>query len=130
MSDPASSDSHRIVNVYLDEQSVVRRSAEVEHERAVAIFDLIEENRKRFQMCGDSLCSHHRRSSDGVFNNSISGKTAYDLLDFERSESIVNLLKYRLDLLLSQLRGWSRFNARCSRSDQNQERHPERSHLS
>ncbi|HEY7688291.1 MAG TPA: UPF0262 family protein [Dongiaceae bacterium] len=45
MSDPASSDSHRIVNVYLDEQSVVRRSAEVEHERAVAIFDLIEENR-------------------------------------------------------------------------------------
>jgi uncharacterized protein (UPF0262 family) len=36
--------SHRIANVSLDERTVVRRSAEVEHERAVAIFDLIEEN--------------------------------------------------------------------------------------
>lgn len=45
MSEPASPDNHRIVNVSLDERSVVRRSAEVEHERAVAIFDLIEENR-------------------------------------------------------------------------------------
>lgn len=34
----------RIVKVALDERSVVRRSPEVEHERAVAIFDLIEEN--------------------------------------------------------------------------------------
>jgi uncharacterized protein (UPF0262 family) len=40
-----SSPSHRIANVLLDERSVVRRSAEVEHERAVAIYDLIEENR-------------------------------------------------------------------------------------
>ena len=36
--------AQRIVNVTLDERSVVRRSPEVEHERAVAIFDLIEEN--------------------------------------------------------------------------------------
>jgi uncharacterized protein (UPF0262 family) len=35
----------RISKVSLDERTVVRRSAEVEHERAVAIFDLIEENR-------------------------------------------------------------------------------------
>jgi uncharacterized protein (UPF0262 family) len=34
----------RIVRVTLDERTVVRRSPEVEHERAVAIFDLIEEN--------------------------------------------------------------------------------------
>lgn len=33
-----------IVKIDLDERSVGRRSAEVEHERAVAIFDLIEEN--------------------------------------------------------------------------------------
>ena len=45
MSESAPLESHRIVNVFLDERSVVRRSAEVEHERAVAIFDLIEENR-------------------------------------------------------------------------------------
>jgi uncharacterized protein (UPF0262 family) len=35
----------RIARVTLDEKSVVRRNAEVEHERAVAIYDLIEENR-------------------------------------------------------------------------------------
>lgn len=37
-------DWRRIVNVYLDELTVPRRSAEIEHERAVAIYDLIEEN--------------------------------------------------------------------------------------
>jgi len=36
--------SPRIVNVTLDEHTVVRRSPEVEHERAIAIFDLLEEN--------------------------------------------------------------------------------------
>ncbi len=35
----------RIVSLNLDEKTVVRRSPEVEHERAVAIFDLLEENR-------------------------------------------------------------------------------------
>ena len=35
---------HRIVKITLDERSVVRRSPDVEHERAVAIFDLLEEN--------------------------------------------------------------------------------------
>jgi len=34
----------KIVNITLDERTVVRRSADVEHERAVAIFDLLEEN--------------------------------------------------------------------------------------
>ena len=36
--------TRRIVDVVLDEESVARRSPEVEHERAVALFDLIEEN--------------------------------------------------------------------------------------
>jgi uncharacterized protein (UPF0262 family) len=40
-----------IVKVTLDEKTVVRRSPEVEHERAVAIFDLIEEN--HFAPAGD-----------------------------------------------------------------------------
>ena len=35
---------NRIVHVKLDERTVVRRKPEVEHERAVAIFDLLEEN--------------------------------------------------------------------------------------
>ena len=39
-----SSETSRLVNISLDERTVVRRNADVEHERAVAIFDLIEEN--------------------------------------------------------------------------------------
>jgi len=42
----------RIVDISLDERSVVRRSADVEHERAVAIYDLIEDN--VFAPVGDS----------------------------------------------------------------------------
>src|SRR5262249_53327899 len=35
----------RIAKIVLDERSVVRRNAAIEHERAVAIFDLLEETR-------------------------------------------------------------------------------------
>ena len=38
------SERDRIVNIVLDEKSVVRRSPQVEHERQVAIYDLLEEN--------------------------------------------------------------------------------------
>jgi len=34
----------RITNITLDERTVVRRNADIEHERAVAMFDLLEEN--------------------------------------------------------------------------------------
>ncbi len=34
----------RLVNIEFDEKSVVRRSPQVEHERKVAIFDLLEDN--------------------------------------------------------------------------------------
>lgn len=34
----------RIANIALDEQSVVCRSPDIEHERAVAVYDLLEEN--------------------------------------------------------------------------------------
>jgi len=34
----------RIVDIALDERSVARRTPEVEHERAVALFDLLEDN--------------------------------------------------------------------------------------
>ena len=45
------SETSRLVNISLDERTVVRRNADVEHERAVAIFDLLEEN--RFALAGD-----------------------------------------------------------------------------
>ena len=38
------SDRQAIVNIFLDEKSVVKRGAQVEHERKVAIYDLLEEN--------------------------------------------------------------------------------------
>ena len=39
-----STDRRRIAKITLDERSVVRRNPDIEHERAVAIFDLLEEN--------------------------------------------------------------------------------------
>jgi uncharacterized protein (UPF0262 family) len=44
MADNAPGATRRIANIVLDEHTVVRRSPDVEHERAVAIFDLLEEN--------------------------------------------------------------------------------------
>ena len=41
----------RLVAVTLDERTVIRRSREIEHEREVAIFDLLEDN--HFAPCGD-----------------------------------------------------------------------------
>ena len=42
---PGDSTGHRrIADITLDEHTVVRRSPDIEHERAVAIFDLLEEN--------------------------------------------------------------------------------------
>ena len=37
-------EASRIAGITLDEHTVVRRSPDIEHERAVAIFDLLEEN--------------------------------------------------------------------------------------
>ena len=51
MDDPGPAQTRRIVKVALDERSVLRRSPEVEHERAVAIYDLLEEN--HFAPLGD-----------------------------------------------------------------------------
>ena len=42
MGDPRG--ERRIAGITLDERTVVRRSPDIEHERAVAIFDLLEEN--------------------------------------------------------------------------------------
>jgi uncharacterized protein (UPF0262 family) len=37
-------DSHRIIQIDLDESTIIARNADIEQERRVAIFDLIEEN--------------------------------------------------------------------------------------
>lgn len=40
----AVSETQRIVGLFLDERNVVRRSPQIEHERKVAVHDLMEEN--------------------------------------------------------------------------------------
>lgn len=37
-------EQQRLADIQLDERTVVRRNADIEHERAVAIYDLLEEN--------------------------------------------------------------------------------------
>jgi uncharacterized protein (UPF0262 family) len=44
MTPPAAEDGKRLVKVLLDEDSIGTSSRDVEHERAVAIYDLVEEN--------------------------------------------------------------------------------------
>lgn len=51
----------RIVKIDLDERTVVRRNPDVEHERAVAIFDLLEEN--YFAPAGGLTGPYHLRLS-------------------------------------------------------------------
>ena len=43
----AASRRHRVIDIVLDENTMAARSAEAEHERQVAIFDLLEENNFR-----------------------------------------------------------------------------------
>ena len=50
MSDPGDAITDRLVEVTLDEASIGRGAPDIEHERAVAIYDLIEEN--RFELPG------------------------------------------------------------------------------
>ena len=45
------SEKQRIVNIFLDEKSLVRGAAHVEHERKVAVYDLLEDN--HFAPVGD-----------------------------------------------------------------------------
>lgn len=42
---------HTLIHIQLDEKTMVRRKPEVEHERQVAIYDLIEDN--HFALAGD-----------------------------------------------------------------------------
>jgi uncharacterized protein (UPF0262 family) len=51
--------AHRIVRITLDERTVIRRSPDIEHERKVAIFDLLEENHFRLVAGPDGpYCLH------------------------------------------------------------------------
>jgi len=68
-------DSERIVDFKLDEATVVRRNPEVEHERKVAVFDLLEEN--SFSPVGDVAGPYHLRLSI------VEGRLAFDIRNTE-----------------------------------------------
>ncbi|MEQ8395093.1 UPF0262 family protein [Thalassobaculum sp.] len=51
----------RIVHITLDERTVIRRSPEVEQERAIAVYDLLEENRFRPSQAGAGPYHLHLR---------------------------------------------------------------------
>ena len=54
---PEAAPKERLTEITLDDSAVIRRSAEVEHERAVAIYDLLEEN--AFRPIGDFSGPYH-----------------------------------------------------------------------
>lgn len=56
--DPPFKPCHRIAKLTLDDRLVVRRSPQIEHERTVAVYDLIEEN--RFALSGHDGPYHLR----------------------------------------------------------------------
>jgi uncharacterized protein (UPF0262 family) len=55
--DGSSEKRNRICKIDLDEQLRIRRNADIEHERTVAIFDLLEEN--TFALLGDQPGPYH-----------------------------------------------------------------------
>ncbi len=50
-------EKHKIVKITLDERTVIRRSPDIEHERKVAMYDLLEEN--FFEPLGDYNGPYH-----------------------------------------------------------------------
>jgi len=75
-----------IVGVFLDEKSVVRRSPQVEHERKVAIFDLLEENVFDLQDGPEGPYNLHLRIEES--------RLVFDV----RDEDDINLTEFTLPL--------------------------------
>jgi len=69
------SGTSRIINFTLDEETVVRRNADIEHERKVAIFDLLEEN--FFKPADDTQGPYTLHLSI------VEGRLAFDIRDAE-----------------------------------------------
>lgn len=89
MAQPASK-ARRIVDVSLDEHSVARRTAEVEHERAVALFDLLEDN--DFVLVGGTPGPY--RLHLGVFENRLVF-AVHDASDAKLRDIVLSLTPFR-----------------------------------
>ena len=80
MSDAANSND-RLIEVVLDDDSIGRATPDVEHERAVAIFDLIEEN--SFKPVGDDAGGPYK-----LVLSVVDGKLIFDI-SRENDEKVV-----------------------------------------
>jgi uncharacterized protein (UPF0262 family) len=69
--------THRLVDVQLDERTLVRRSPDIEHERKVAIFDLLEQN--VFSPIG----SHDNQGPFTLFLGIEENRLVFDIRDAE-----------------------------------------------
>ena len=59
MNDASEDSPNRIVHLSLDDPALIARNPDVEHERRVAIFDLLEENSFRLKTAHpDPIVSH------------------------------------------------------------------------
>ena len=82
---PPADPRRRIVHVQLDERTVVRRKPEVEHERAVAIFDLLEDKLSIGRDSGNDIVidSGHISGFHAQFNRQPDG--GYEVVDLKSS---------------------------------------------
>ena len=87
----SSSQARRIVDIALDEKSVARRSPEVEHERAVALFDLLEEN--DFALVGQEAAGPYKLHI-AVFEQRLMF-AVHDLRDRKLRDIILSLTPFR-----------------------------------
>ena len=91
---PASGASHRIAHVVLDEATILWRNADVEQERRVAIYDLIEENTFKPVRSAERGAGGPYRIKLGVQD----GRLALDVSDTEEElleTLIIGLARFR-----------------------------------
>ncbi|WP_169543176.1 UPF0262 family protein [Sneathiella aquimaris] len=79
-----SPDHQRIVNITLDEKSVIRRNPDIEHEQKVAIFDLLDLN--QFTIC--------EQADAGPYSLHLSiedNRLIFDIRDEEDTQTLLRL---------------------------------------
>ena len=110
--------SRRIAGITLDEHTVVRRSPDIEHERAVAIFDLLEEN--HFAPASDRAGPFHLHLSIEENRLNIEVRSVADWGERDDSPAARPVSRHRQGLfhgLRELLRGDPPFEPRANRGD-------------
>lgn len=81
--------THRLVDVTLDQSTIVRWSADIEHERRIAIYDLLEENHFELLKSADEAYEGpyklHLSTVEGRLNFDIQSAGSAPLMSFRLS---------------------------------------------